>query len=249
MKETASKENIKSFYETYHAKEILHPVTNYMQAKRIKMLRKLLENLSGRILIVGCGSFGEMEIISANCDAMGIDISQEAVDQSKERYPRFDYQVADAADLPFEDNSFDHAVCSEVIEHVPDATKALSEIHRVVKKDGTFTITTPNWVNWYGLARKASEKTFDKPCTSGNQPVDNWSTPWGLKKRLRDTGFNIRKSRGLWYYPPFGRGQKQIPHQITLPVIKALYPLELVSRRVLPWFGHMLVYQTKVTKE
>ena len=46
------------------------------------------------------------------------------------------FQVADAMDLPFEDNSFDIAHCHTVLTHVPDTQAALSEIRRVLKPGG-----------------------------------------------------------------------------------------------------------------
>ena len=43
---------------------------------------------------------------------------------------------ADICDLPFEDNSFDVILCNHVLEHIPDDTKALSELWRVMKPGG-----------------------------------------------------------------------------------------------------------------
>ena len=43
---------------------------------------------------------------------------------------------ADICDLPFEDNSFDIIFCNHVLEHIPDDTKAMQELYRVLKKGG-----------------------------------------------------------------------------------------------------------------
>lgn len=43
---------------------------------------------------------------------------------------------ADICDLPFEDNSFDVIFCNHVLEHIPDDTKAMQELFRVLKKNG-----------------------------------------------------------------------------------------------------------------
>ena len=45
--------------------------------------------------------------------------------------------------LPFRDNVFDGAVCTEVLEHVPDARHLLREIARVLKTDGRVVVSTP----------------------------------------------------------------------------------------------------------
>jgi 2-polyprenyl-3-methyl-5-hydroxy-6-metoxy-1,4-benzoquinol methylase len=47
--------------------------------------------------------------------------------------------------FPNDDNSFDLAICSEVIEHLPNSPKPmLSEIYRILKPEGYFILTTPN---------------------------------------------------------------------------------------------------------
>ena len=57
-----------------------------------------------------------------------------------------------ALDLPFPDSSFDRAIASEVLEHIPDDNGALRELARVVKPGGFLAVTVPRWfpelVNW-----------------------------------------------------------------------------------------------------
>ena len=43
---------------------------------------------------------------------------------------------ADICDLPFEDNAFDVVFCNHVLEHIPDDTKAMQELYRVLKPGG-----------------------------------------------------------------------------------------------------------------
>ena len=43
---------------------------------------------------------------------------------------------ADITNLPFKDNSFDVIFCNHVFEHIPDDTKAMQELYRVMKKGG-----------------------------------------------------------------------------------------------------------------
>lgn len=40
---------------------------------------------------------------------------------------------ADICNLPFEDNSFDMVLCNHVLEHIPDDTKAMQELYRIMK--------------------------------------------------------------------------------------------------------------------
>ena len=43
---------------------------------------------------------------------------------------------ADICNLPFKDNSYDIILCNHVLEHIPDDTKALKELYRVMKPGG-----------------------------------------------------------------------------------------------------------------
>jgi SAM-dependent methyltransferase len=58
----------------------------------------------------------------------------------------------DVTALPFGDSTFDLLICSEVMEHIPNETLALSELSRVVKQGGRVAITVPrSWperINW-----------------------------------------------------------------------------------------------------
>ena len=50
---------------------------------------------------------------------------------------------ADICDLPFKDNSFDFIICNHVLEHIPDDTKAMQELYRVLAPAGTAIVQVP----------------------------------------------------------------------------------------------------------
>ncbi|MCY2688413.1 methyltransferase domain-containing protein [Salinimicrobium sp. TH3] len=60
---------------------------------------------------------------------------------------------ADICDLPFEDNSFDFILCNHVLEHIPNDTKAMQELYRILEPGGTAILQIPQ-----DLKR---EKTFE----------------------------------------------------------------------------------------
>lgn len=54
---------------------------------------------------------------------------------------------ADICDLPFEDNSYDVILCNHVLEHIPDDTKAMQELYRVMKPGGFGIFQIPQDLN------------------------------------------------------------------------------------------------------
>jgi predicted SAM-dependent methyltransferase len=50
---------------------------------------------------------------------------------------------ADICNLPFKDNSYDVILCNHVLEHIPDDTKAMQELFRVLKKGGMAILQIP----------------------------------------------------------------------------------------------------------
>ena len=60
---------------------------------------------------------------------------------------------ADICNLPFQDNSFDVVFCNHVLEHIPNDTKAMQELFRVLKKGGFGIFQIPQDIS--------REKTFE----------------------------------------------------------------------------------------
>lgn len=50
---------------------------------------------------------------------------------------------ADLCALPFKDNEFNFIICNHVLEHIPDDTKAMEEIYRVLAPGGTAILQVP----------------------------------------------------------------------------------------------------------
>ena len=104
-------------------------------------------DLSGlNVLDVGCGIGGPSRMLAAefNCEVTGIDLSAEfirtaaALSKLVKLDHKTTFQVADAADLPFESQTFDVVWTQHVQMNVPDKKKFYAEIHRVLKPDGHF---------------------------------------------------------------------------------------------------------------
>jgi SAM-dependent methyltransferase len=50
-----------------------------------------------------------------------------------------------AYELPFADASFDKIIAAEVLEHLPEDTRAMAELARVLKPGGSIAVTVPRW--------------------------------------------------------------------------------------------------------
>ena len=50
---------------------------------------------------------------------------------------------ADICNLPFQDNEYDIILCNHVLEHIPDDTKAMQELYRVLKPSGMAILQIP----------------------------------------------------------------------------------------------------------
>ncbi|MGD0277731.1 MAG: class I SAM-dependent methyltransferase [Smithella sp.] len=55
------------------------------------------------------------------------------------------FSIADITKLPFADASFDCVICSEVLEHIPDHEKAMKELDRILKPQGTLVVSVPRF--------------------------------------------------------------------------------------------------------
>ena len=108
----------------------------------------------GLMLDVGCGEgrhiFGVMQSYP-NMKCIGIDPHKESLQKAEEGYEYFEsisnggaeFMEASAYSLPFDDNTFDLVVCSEVLEHLHQYNDAIKEVHRVLKKGGKFYTSVP----------------------------------------------------------------------------------------------------------
>ena len=115
-------------------------------AEHVARYRFAAQFVSGRrVLDAGCGEgYGTALLASAGAESVvGVDVDEPTIEHARERYGR-DFQVADVAELPFEDDSFDVVVCFETIEHLADGSRAVAELRRVLADDGVLVISTPN---------------------------------------------------------------------------------------------------------
>jgi ubiquinone/menaquinone biosynthesis C-methylase UbiE len=106
-----------------------------------------------RALDLGCGA-GEFTALLAEAGAsvVGVDVAEAALARARAQHSELDFLLAPIeGPLPLEDNAVDLVWCSEVIEHVADTARWLSEVRRVLAPRGRLLLTTPA----HGRARLA----------------------------------------------------------------------------------------------
>jgi ubiquinone/menaquinone biosynthesis C-methylase UbiE len=100
-----------------------------------------------RVLDVACGEgYGSWILSSLASEVVGVDIDPGTVARAREKYvgPNIEFVEASAAKLPFDDGAFDAVVSFETIEHHDLHQEMMSEIKRVLRKDGVLIISSPN---------------------------------------------------------------------------------------------------------
>jgi len=140
-----------------------------------------------RILEIGCG-IGSIvsELSGQGYDITGTDISGEAIAYGLKKYGDIKLQVQPAEDLQFEDQTFDVVLSFDLFEHIARIDRHISEVHRVLRKDGFYLFQTPN-----KYSNVIFETLYHKSLI-WRRAHPSLHTPGQLKRRLSKHGFEIQ---------------------------------------------------------
>ena len=144
--------------------------------KHTSQLKKICENLNGIICDVGCADAKPKKYLPDNSRYIGIDHYKTATNWYKTKPTLF----ADAQSLPIKDNSIDHFLMLDVLEHLPDPDKSLGDILRTLKPGGTLTILVP----------------FLYPIHDAPLDFRRW-THFGLRKAADINGFSLVEEEAI----------------------------------------------------
>ncbi len=109
-----------------------------------------------RVLDLGCGegrhAIGAL-FQQPDITMVALDLNKKDLNTALTRHHEFSepaaarclYLQGDGSQLPFTDASFDHVICSEVLEHVPDYGALINEAKRVLKPGGHFSVSVPRY--------------------------------------------------------------------------------------------------------
>jgi ubiquinone/menaquinone biosynthesis C-methylase UbiE len=154
-----------------------------------------------KVLEIGCGFGGGVINLHKNgALAYGVDIDEDAIEIAKiiakqEGINQDNFYIGVAENLPFDDETFDIVWSIQVLEHVQDPFKALTESIRVLKPKGIFFVHCPNyfyhWESHYRLCilpmmPKKLAKLYLKMRGRDTKFIDsiNYITPQKIEKYL-----------------------------------------------------------------
>lgn len=161
----------------------------------------LKQQLSGchnnSVLELACGSGNLSKLLPADNSYTGIDISPGLIKSAlkkftKKNFKNFEFYISDAAELPFSNCSFEICICNLSFNFFSDADKVIKEIHRILRKNGTFYCSVP-----------VPEKKPEGSIIRGNLLSEK-----EFEKIFHDNGFNFKSVTGihngaLFYFKAF----------------------------------------------
>ena len=152
-----------------------------------------------KILDLGCGKGRHIHKLYyySKCHVIGLDLSLEELKytyQGFQQYPdinessdrKFSLMAGTALQLPFKDNTFDHIICSEVLEHIYDYENVINEIFRISKPGASIGVSVPRWLP-EKICWLLSDDYHNEP--GGHIRIFKYSE---LKKAFLENGFNYR---------------------------------------------------------
>jgi ubiquinone/menaquinone biosynthesis C-methylase UbiE len=187
-----------------------------------------------RVLDVACGS-GTAALVAARryCQVTGIDYVPALIERARARSAasglEAEFRVADAQDLPFEDDSFDVVLSVYGVQFAPDQDRAAREMLRVCRPGGAIGLASPIREGWSGDFFGINAR-YAPPPPGASSPL-RWGSDEGLEALLVPRVQSMRSEErvALQYY-------RSIDHAVQVfttwfgPTVRAAEALEPESR-------------------
>lgn len=107
--------------------------------------KQITQDETRKVIEIGCGTGYVLSGLAKSFPAMRLsasDIYPEALEYASSRVSDVQFYLMDIMNMPFVDE-FDIVLVLDVLEHISDDKKALSECNKILKGDGTLIITVP----------------------------------------------------------------------------------------------------------
>lgn len=149
------KKNFSFMYKVYDV------VRDYSIKQKLNLIKSY--HPSGKLMDLGCGLGYFLEGVTKDktFDALGVDVSQEAIDYVKKK---FGYNVLNEDKLDtIEEHSFDVITQWHVLEHVHLLNERMQQLKNILKPTGTLFIAIPNSDSWDAKYYKEFWDGYDVP--------------------------------------------------------------------------------------
>ena len=177
-------EHVKEFVGKY---EDQNPISQYLVNNFYKNLNQLIPREPLEVLEVGCGAGLSAEriipMLPVGSTFAGSDLLSDLTDLASQRNPGISFTTESAYDLQHENNSFDLVFGLEMLEHLDEPKKALTEMARVSRK--YLLLSVPREPIW----RMLNMARFKYLSYLGNTPGHlNHSSTRGFEKFVSSVG-------------------------------------------------------------
>jgi SAM-dependent methyltransferase len=163
--------------------------TGFFYREKMRAIYRIAPDKPFRdILEVGGGQSGLTALLYPQAQITNLDLDPQYAQVPCNQKERVRFVCGDATALPFANQSFDAVTMFDLLEHVPDDKKAVSEAFRVLRPGGFLLISTPN-ENW----RFPYYKFMKSICPSEAEVM----AEWGHVRR----GYTLTELKGLINLP------------------------------------------------
>lgn len=180
------------YYQNGIQKNILQKIWH---TNKLKTIVSLIPLRPKTILDVGCASGWFLSQISKSYPealSIGVDVYDKALSYGKKHYPHISFRKSNAEKLPFRSHSFDLVISTEVLEHVENPKKMISEIYRVTKPQGYAIIELDSGNKLFALVWHLWTHLQGKVWNHAHLHI---FTPDKLIQLLKDSGFIVQKKK------------------------------------------------------
>jgi len=134
-----------------------NPAVRFLLNNFYEKLSLLLGSVeSAKVLDAGCGEGFTVKRLGSQLkqsEIFGVDTSEEALNFAKDIAPKMNLKKGNIMQIPFQDSYFDLVLAIEVLEHLENPEKALSELKRVTKNYCIISVPNEPWFSWCNILR------------------------------------------------------------------------------------------------
>ena len=143
----AGKDSIRTHFDRY-AGQWHERLQSDAFSLRLRAVTEFVRGLPQRTVVdVGCGTGDYSTLFDPSVDYLGLDISPEMVERSRQLYPGRRFDVADGDSLSMPDGFAELVLDIAVIEYYDDPLPHMHELRRITKNGGHLIIAVPNGSN------------------------------------------------------------------------------------------------------